>query len=168
MPQPLLAICLFFHLLATAIWIGGIVLLTALVIPELNRALADHAALHPMLLRLRSRFAQVSNLALAALILTGLLQMTADPNYDGLLQFNNEWSRILLIKHFLIILMAGAGLILQFGLAPALERATALRERGAGDEAEWLRLRARERRLTLVIGCLAVLILGVSAWLATV
>ena len=99
MSQAAMAISLFFHILATAIWIGGILLITALVVPEFNRIVADQLALYSILLRIRKRFAQISNLALAVLIVTGLLQMTADPNYDGLLQFNSEWSQVLLIKH---------------------------------------------------------------------
>jgi uncharacterized membrane protein len=34
MSQPILAISLFFHLLATVFWIGGLVTLTVLVWPE--------------------------------------------------------------------------------------------------------------------------------------
>lgn len=167
MPQSILAISLFFHILATAVWIGGILLITALVIPEINRALADQPALHQLLLRIRARFAQVSNLSLAALIVTGLLQMTADPHYDGLLQLDNEWSRVLLIKHVLILLMALAGLVLQFGVAPALERSSLLLQRGQDDQSEWQRLRRNERRLSLSIAALALLILAASAWLTS-
>ncbi len=167
MPQSILAISLFFHILATALWIGGILLITALVFPEINRALADQPALHQLLLRIRARFAQVSNLSLAALIVTGLLQMTADPHYDGLLQLDNEWSRVLLIKHVLILLMALAGLVLQFGVAPALERSSLLLQRGQDDQSEWQRLRRNERRLSLVIAALALLILAASAWLTS-
>lgn len=167
MSQSVLAISLFFHILATAIWIGGILLITALVFPEINRALADQPALRQLLLRIRSRFAQISNLALAVLIVTGLLQMTADPHYDGLLQLDNEWSRVLLIKHILILLMALAGLWLQFAVAPALERASLLLQRGQSDEREWQRLRRNERRLSLLIAALALPILAASAWLTS-
>ena len=168
MSQAAMAISLFFHILATAIWIGGILLITALVVPEFNRLVTDQLALYQILMRIRKRFAQISNLALAVLIVTGLLQMTADPNYDGLLQFNSEWSQVLLIKHLLIVVMATAGLILQFGIAPALERTSLLLQHGKGDDAEWKRLRRKEQRLTLLIGALALLILAASAWLTAV
>lgn len=168
MSQAALAISLFFHILATVVWIGGILLITFLVIPQVNRALEDQAALHQILLGIRRRFAGVSNLALAVLIVTGLLQMTADPNYDGLLRLDNQWSRVLLLKHLLIAIMAILGLLLQWSVAPALERASVLVQHGKDDEREWRRLRRSERRLTLLIALLAMLILAASAWLVTI
>lgn len=168
MSEAALALSLFFHIGATVIWIGGILLVTFLVVPELNRALADQPALYQLLRRLHKRFRPLGNLALAVLIVTGLLQMSADPNYEGLLQFNNRWSQALLIKHILLIIMALAGLVLQLGVAPALERTSLLLEHGKGDAGEWRRLRGRERRLTRFIAALAVLILAVSAWLTAI
>lgn len=168
MSQAALAISLFFHILVTVVWIGGILLITFLVVPELNQALAGQPALHQILLRLRKRFTVLGNLALAMLIVTGLLQMTADPNYDGLLRFDNQWSRVLLLKHVLIGAMALCGLLLQFVVAPALDRMSLLRERGIGDADEWRRHQRRERHLTIVIAILALAILAASAWLTAI
>ena len=168
MPEAALALSLFFHISATVIWIGGIFLIAFLVIPELNRALAEQPALYQLLRRLRRRFTAVGNLALAVLIVTGLLQMSADPNYERLLRFSNRWSQVLLLKHGLIFLMASAGLILQFAVAPALERASRLLERGKGDPEEWRRLRRHEKGLTALIATLAVSVLAASAWLTAI
>ena len=168
MSQPILAISLFFHILATVAWIGGILIITLLVIPEVNRILADQPSLYQVLLRLRKRFSPLSNLALVVLITTGLFQMTADPNYDGLMKFNNTWSQIMLIKHILIAVMALVGLFLQFSIAPALERTTLLLQHGKGEEADWQQLRQREQQLTWVIVIMAILILAMSAWLSSI
>lgn len=168
MSEAALALSLFLHIAATAIWIGGILLITFLVVPELNRALAEQPALHQLLSRLRMRFTILGNLALTVLIVTGLLQMSTDPNYEGLLRFSNRWSQALLLKHILIIVMALCGLLLQFAVAPALERASLLRGRGLGDADEWRRLKLRERRLTIVIALLALSILAASAWLTAI
>lgn len=168
MSQTVLAISLFFHILATVVWIGGILLITFLVVPQVNDLLEGQAALHQLLLRIRRRFAQLSNLALVVLIVTGLLQMTADPNYDGLLRLDNQWSRVLLLKHLLIAVMAVVGLSLQWGLAPALERASLLVQREMGNDREWRRLRRNERRLTMMMALLAMLILAASAWLISI
>jgi len=168
MSQPILAISLFFHILATVVWIGGILILTLLVIPEVNQILADQPALYQVLQRLRKRFAPISNLALVVLIVTGLSQMTADPNYDGLMQFNNPWSQVMLIKHILIVVMALAGLFLQFGVAPSLERTSLLLARGKGQVEDWHKLRQREQQLTWLMLLLALLILAMSAWLSSI
>ena len=168
MSEAALTLSLFFHIAATVIWIGGILLITFLVVPELNRALAEQPALHQLLTRLRARFTIVGNLALAVLIVTGLLQMSTDSNYEGLLRFSNRWSQALLLKHILIIVMALCGLLLQFAVAPALERASLLRARGLDERDEWARLHLRERRLTIVIAMLALAILAASAWLTAI
>ena len=168
MSQPVLAISLFFHILATVVWIGGILVITLLVIPEVNRILVDQPALYQVLQRLRKRFTPISNIALVVLIVTGLSQMTADPNYDGLLLFDNTWSQVMLVKHILIIIMALMGIFLQFSIAPALERTGLLLERGKGNPTDWEQLRKREQRLTWLILLLAICILGTSAWLTSI
>ena len=176
MSQFALAISLFFHILATVVWIGGILLITFLITPQVDKVLTGQPALHQILLRIRGRFAQVGNLALAVLIVTGLLQMTADPNYDGLLRFDNPWSRVLLLKHLLIGSMALLGLGLQWSVAPALERVSLLVQLGGQNEldeedkreSEWRRLRRQERRLSLLTAVLALGVLGASAWLISI
>ncbi len=156
---------LFLHIGASVVWFGGLLMLTLLVAPELRRALEGQAALAGLQRRLRRRFVLWGNLALAILLVTGLLQMTDDPNYEGLLQFGSRWSQALFIKHLLIIALALAGAALQLGVLPALERASLLQERDAGDATELARLQARERRLTWLMLALAALILGLSVWL---
>ncbi|MCS7070690.1 MAG: CopD family protein [Anaerolinea sp.] len=164
MSQSLLAVSLFFHFLATVVWIGGIITLAVLVWPEARRVLQEHPPLYAFLSRLRRRFFPVSNFALVVLIVTGLSQMTADPNYTGVLELDNEWSRVMLLKHLAIAGMAISGLILQYGVIPALETATLLAERGKGDPAVYARLRRREVRLTWINVVLGIAVLGFSAW----
>ncbi|MCY4465368.1 MAG: DUF4149 domain-containing protein [Chloroflexi bacterium] len=168
MSEAALALSLFFHIGATVIWIGGILLITFFVVPELNRVLEGQPALAAVLRRLRKRFMPLGNLALATLIVTGLLQMSTDPNYEGLLRFSNRWSQALVIKHLLIIVLALVGAALQLGVLPALERASLLIERDLGDAQDMARLQTREQRLTLLMVALAMLILAVSAWLTAI
>lgn len=164
----MLAISVFFHLIATAIWIGGLLLTVLLVIPETRRAMQQSPALYDVLTRLRKRMAPLFNLSLAVLIVTGMIQMSGDPNYDGLMQFDNEWSRVILIKHMVLVGMVICGVALQFSVAPALERAALLIERGKGDQREVERLRRRENILTWVSAALGVVILGLSAYAASI
>lgn len=162
-----LAISLFIHLLATVLWIGGIFITLILVLPAARRSLEQSPAFYRLLSRLRKTFYPISNLSLAALIVTGLFQMTANPNYDGFLTFDNTWSQVMLAKHIAIVGMALAGLVLQYGVAPALERASLLLEREKGDSstpATWQTLHQREIRLTWLNAFLGFLVLFFSAW----
>ncbi|MBL8118877.1 MAG: DUF4149 domain-containing protein [Anaerolineae bacterium] len=165
MSPSLLAISLFAHLVATVVWIGGLITLTVFVWPETRRVLADNPALYALLGRIRKRFVPLTNFSLVVLILTGFVQMSADSHYDGLLQFENEWSRALLLKHIAIFGMVICGLVMQYWVTPALERASMLAERGKGDAEEWARLRRREVRLTWLNVGLGVAVLAFTAWM---
>ncbi len=167
-----LALSLFVHLSATAIWIGGLLITMLLVWPTMNRSLQDNPTLYRTLSDLRKRFYPISNLCLAALLVTGLFQMTADPNYNGLLTFDNTWTQVMLAKHAVIVGMALAGLVLQYVVAPELERVSLLLEREKGDpvqnESRWQSLRRREVWLTWLNGTLGVAVLGFSAWATSI
>lgn len=167
MSQPTLALSLFFHLTATAFWIGGLLLTVFTVWPESRRALGEGSESMRLLMRLRQRMTPYFNLALAVLLVTGVFQMTADKYYDGLMQFDNEWSRVILLKHIALLGMIVCGVLIQVGVAPALERLTLLDSKGKGDPAEYARLRRREVRLTWASAALGVLILAFSAWAGT-
>ncbi|MDX2161855.1 MAG: CopD family protein [bacterium] len=161
----LLAISYFFHLVATVIWLGGLFFMSLLGFPEMRRILGENPPLYALLTRLRKRSYPLINFSLVVLILTGFTQMAGDENYDGVLQFDNEWSRVLLFKHIAFIGMIGCGLLLQYGVAPALERMSLLIERGKGDPAALAQLQRREIRLTWVNAGLGVLVLAFTAWL---
>lgn len=159
-----LAISLFFHFSATVVWIGGLVITVLLVWPEVRHSLENTPALYTVLQRLRTRFTPLSNLSLAVLIVTGLTQMSLDPNYNGFMDFDNSWSRVMLMKHMVIAGMVVSGLVLQYGVFPALERASLLVQRSKRDGTEWERLRRRESRLTWLNAILGIVVLGLSAW----
>jgi uncharacterized membrane protein len=158
-----LALSLFVHIVATVVWIGGLFITVLLVYPEVRRVLEEKPEVYRLLSRLRQRFYPISNLCVVALWVTGLFQMTADPNYDGFLTFDNVWSRVMLLKHGLIIVMIVAGLVLQYGIAPALERVSLLLEKNKGNLDEWRVLRGREVRLTWLNVGLALGVLACSA-----
>ena len=159
-----LALSLFVHLLATVVWIGGLMTTLLLVWPAARRTLDQNPAIYRFLSRIRMRFFPLSTLSLMALIVTGLFQMSASPYYEGFMTFNNVWSRVMLAKHLTIVAMVICGLTLQWGVIPTLERLSLLLERDKGDAAAWARLRQREIMLTWVSAILAVGVLAFSAW----
>lgn len=163
-----LAISYFLHLVATVVWIGGLVLLAVLVNPAARRVLAESPMLDKLLREWRRRFVPLGNLSLAVLVITGLFQMAGNKYYDGLMQFTNDWSRAILLKHIAVIGMIVVGVALQYGVAPALERASLLAERGKGDPAAYARLRRRESRLTWMNVALGLLVLAFTAWATAV
>lgn len=159
-----LAISYFFHLVATIVWIGGLALLVLVVWPVANRTLADDPARQATFFgALRKRFDPFANLSLVVLIVTGLFQTSGDPNYGGLLVFDNDWSRAILYKHIAIVGMVAIGVVLQMGIAPALERMALRRASGKDDPAETARLARREQRLNALNLILGLVVLAFTA-----
>lgn len=157
----LLTISYFVHLLATIAWLGGMAFLTLLVVPALQRLAANRDENRQLLLNLQKRFRPVANFSLVLLLGTGMIQMSADPNYKGFLAIENTWSVAMLLKH-----LAFGGMILilmfvQFGLIPRLEREHLLASRGQPNELDML-LR-REARLTIFQLLLGVVVLIFTA-----
>lgn len=159
-----LAIAYFFHLIATVLWVGGLVVLTLLVWPEARRSLGSNRAMETLLMGLRRRFMPLTHFSLVVLTVTGLVQMTGDANYDGVLQFDNDWSRVILLKHIAVLGMFVCGLVLQFSTIPALERTSLLAQRGKDDPQAWAALRRTEVRLTWINVILGILVLAFTAW----
>jgi uncharacterized membrane protein len=164
LPQPVLAVSYFFHLLATVVWVGGLASLLVLVLPAARRTLAENREASAFYSRLRRAFFPLVNLSLVVLLFTGIAQMAADEHYTGMLQFTNDWSVAMLLKHIAFAGMTVCGVLMQFVLAPALERAVLLADRGKGDPALAARLRARENRLAWATLLLGVLVLAFTAW----
>ncbi len=160
-----LALSYFLHMIATVVWIGGLILFVILVWPEARGVISRHdqsGAVLDLLDRLRKRFYPLANLSLIVLIVTGLFQMDQNPHYDGLLQLTNDWTRAILLKHVAVLGMFIVGLAMQWGVLPALERATLLARRGK-DSPDLERLRRRERQLTALNCVLGILVLVLTA-----
>jgi uncharacterized membrane protein len=159
-----LATSYLFHLIATVIWLGGLAILTLMVWPEANRTLHKNAEFYAFMNRLRKRFVPLSNASLAILLGTGMLQMSLDENYLGVLDFGNQWSVAMLLKHIAFVGMVVCSLTIQYGIAPSLERTTLLIAREKATEADIEPLRKREIRLTWLNNGMGVLVLAFTAW----
>ena len=156
-----LTITYWLHMLATTVWIGGIVTLVLLVLPVAKTKLEpmDYANLVEGLKRSLDPLAWLSLLVLLG---TGMFQMSASPNYEGLLTITNTWSRAILIKHVLFLIVIGISAYLTWIMMPAQRRLALLRAKGK-DTPEAERLENREIWLQRLNLLLAILILGLTA-----
>lgn len=123
------------HLLATVIWLGGLALMAIVAWPALR---SDIIEAHQWV-NFQRRFTPWANVSLVLLWITGLLQMSADPNYDGFLSVNSLWAQAILIKHIAVAGMMIFGLYAQWRIHPALARLVLL-------ESKQPTLAARERQ----------------------
>ncbi|MGH2541777.1 MAG: hypothetical protein ACRDIB_03210 [Ardenticatenaceae bacterium] len=128
------------HLFATIIWIGWSAALPLLVAP---RAAEAHAGGESWAAVLARRAPPVAYGALAILAATGMIQMGANPNYEGMFAFSNLWSSLLFVKHMLILLSVGMIIFLGQAVSPRLRLAA--RRAALGKESDLAGLVARFR-----------------------
>ena len=106
---------------ATIIWIGGLFYFGAILSPVLSKS--SLLMENPWFLEsIFKRFNPLAWLSLAILVLTGLLQMTTNPNYQGLFEIESTWAQAILIKHIAIIAMVALASIQTWIVQPRLSR----------------------------------------------
>lgn len=147
---------------ATVAWIGGL-FFQALV---LNPVLAGSA--HPelwedMLRGMRRRFEPIAWLSLSALVVTGLIQMEANPQYQGFLAISNRWALAILAKHVVIGLMVAAAAYQTWILQPRLERDLLIRAKGLTPSGTHDTTLHRQERLTQANLALSLIVLALTA-----
>jgi uncharacterized membrane protein len=161
MPSPVLVASYALHFAATVIWIGGLVLLAFVPGPYRSDPPAGPAAAQR---RTPGRaFLPAQWLCLAIFVVTGLIQMSVNPSYAGLLAVTNAWAAAILAKHLLVALMAAVLVYQTWFLYPRLERhVLGLTTGRPGDPA---RLQLTDRRLVRLnaLAGLAVLLLTAVA-----
>jgi uncharacterized membrane protein len=143
-PFWVLAMSYWVHLLATVTWIGGLVLMAIVAWPAVRDRLLNAG----QWVDLQRRFTPFANASLVLLWITGFLQMTADPNYDGFLAVDSLWAQAILIKHVAVLAMMAFGIYIQWRIHPALGRLALLEQKHADvAEVEKGKLAQREVRL---------------------
>jgi uncharacterized membrane protein len=157
-----LALSYWLHMLATIVWVGGLALMALVVWPGARAVLGPGPQLADLLNRLQRRFNPWAWGSLAVLIATGLVQMAANENYDGMLHVTNAWAMAILLKHIAIGGMVLIGIYQQWSVQPALVRLATLQAHGRA--APGLDgLRRRERLLGRVNLACGVLVLAFTA-----
>jgi len=149
-PFWVLTLSYWFHLLATVVWLGGLVSMAIIAWPTIRQRILSA----DQWVTVQKRFTPWANASLVILWVTGFLQMTADPNYEGFLAVDSLWAKAILIKHLAVIGMMIFGIYIQWRIQPALARLALLENKHpeqAADRRENLtRQEIRLGRLNLI------------------
>jgi uncharacterized membrane protein len=163
-PTLALIVAYWLHMLATVVWVGGLVSLAWVVIPAARKSL-DNEAYLAFLGRLQTRLQGIGWFSLLILAGTGMFQMISHPSYGGFLAIDNPWAQAILIKHLAIGGMVVASAYLTWGLAPGLRRLALLQAAGRDvDETQRARLQAQEAWLLRINVLLSIVVLALTAW----
>ena len=160
-PFWLLTLAFWLHMVTTVVWIGGLALLTLFLLPAARQTLSAKE-ISLLLDKIQPRFNALGWFSLITLLGTGLVQMSANPNYHGLLAINNNWSAAILAKHIVFLAMICVNVYLTWWLLPAHRRATMLLSMGA-ETPEIAQLASRQARLMQLNLLLGVVVLGLTA-----
>lgn len=160
MESTLLAASYAVHLLATAVWAGGLLFMCLMVFPawRVGKVTQNNW------LEWQKRLTPWVNTSLMLLLISGFYQMTNDSNYRGFLTFDTIWAWAMLIKHVAYILLVVVVAWMQFGLYPAMARTAILAQnRPQLADQEKRLLHQQEKRLLSLNVILAVIILLCTA-----
>lgn len=102
MSEILIAISVWFHALATVVFIGHFVLLAGIYLPALSK---NGTALSEISKRSRPWMYA----SLLVFMVTGTHLMLIDAGYLGFMDFGNLWGILMLVKHILIVAMIALG-----------------------------------------------------------
>lgn len=149
------------HMIATVLWVGGLVFQAIFLLPFLTKEALDENSRSGLML-LQTRFQPLAWLSLAVLLGTGLTQMAAHPQYEGLLAVQNRWSLAILAKHLSILPMLAITAFQSLVLHPQLQREM-LRSTRSGSPPQTLAPLLRERQLILANTGLSVIVLILTA-----
>jgi len=162
MSREVLQLAIFYtlHLIATLVWLGGLITLVLISWPgAIGTTPEGKAFVEAMEKRLRP-FAGGS---MFVLLVSGFVQMGSDPNYLGLFQFGNLWSAAMLMKHVVFTGMLLVSGVSQYRIIPDLERAHI-----ASNTADITNLRGRLQLMTRLNLGLGIVVLILTAIMTAV
>ncbi len=163
-PAWALALTYWLHMLATVVWIGGIVVTNFIVLP-LSRSMLTETAYFSFYERLLRRLQSIGWIALAVLTATGLFQMSAHPAYQGFLVIESPWAVAIFLKHVVVAGMVLVGVGMMWGVMPQLSRLNYLLTTGKKmDETTRGQLHRRLIWLWRLNLVLSVVVLLFTAW----
>ena len=159
-----LSLAYWLHMLATVVWIGALASLSLLVLPAAQRTLSPQAYAD-YIGEIQRRLDPLGWFSLILLAGTGLIQMSANPNYHGFLAIDNRWAVAILVKHLLFLVMVVVSAYMTWIILPQLRRLALRRARGIDAENDTTILESTRRetwllRLNLIFG---VFVLAVTA-----
>lgn len=156
--QAVFALMTFLHDLFSAVWIGGLIVFTAVVLPGLRRALGMGPQLKKAATLIQKRLSVAVYISMAGLWATGVLLARRSGAFRGFLSFDGPYSACMSIKHILVIAMVIIGLY----------RSTALIRRDIPLTKGQEKLAMGLLLVNTALGVLVLLLSGVSASLASV
>jgi uncharacterized membrane protein len=168
MPTWALSLSYWIHMVATVIWLGGLISISFVILPFIQKKM-NGAEKEKILDGLQQTLNPIGWFCLVILVGTGMFQMSAHPSYQGFLAIENNWAVALFLKHIFIVFMVIAMGYLTWFVIPGLKRIALKQKLGKEiDEHELSRYRNQEKLILRTNSILAIIVLIFTAWARSV
>ncbi|MBI3752607.1 MAG: CopD family protein [Deltaproteobacteria bacterium] len=101
MKELILITCYWIHLIATVVWIGGIIFILFIAMPSAKQVLGSEAG--RLMGEISKSFTPIANYSIVALLVTGAALTALNKQFSGIGNFGNNWTLVLILKHFLVL-----------------------------------------------------------------
>jgi uncharacterized membrane protein len=92
------------HLVATVVWIGGIVTNLIVVSPSAKESL-EPPVMGRFMGSFIKRFRCLVYFSMGVLVVTGVIMMLLNDQYLGIFNFGNLWTLVVVVKHILVVIL---------------------------------------------------------------
>ena len=123
----ILATFYWLHLIATVIWIGGIIFILFIAIPSSKQVLGAESG--KLMGEISKRFTPLVNYSIILLIITGLVLTGFNKQFSGIGNFRNSWTLVLALKHVLVLGMVVVHFYRGLVLSPKIVKTESITEK---------------------------------------
>ncbi len=89
------------HLIATVIWIGGIIFILLIALPSAKQVLGSEAG--KLMGEISKRFTPIANYSIIFLLVTGIILTALNKQLSEIESVRNNWTLFLIVKHVLVL-----------------------------------------------------------------
>ena len=147
----------FVHIMATVLWVGGILVNLFVFVPSAKVTL-EPPVMGKFMGAVTKRFKPIVYACMVLLGITGYIMLIQNPNNVGTLTFEKNWSILSLIKHIVVVVWIIIGIYMFEGLLPKMGKLAA-----QGPSPELGKLQALQVKLGIVAVVLAVVVLYLTS-----
>jgi uncharacterized membrane protein len=127
MKELILITCYWAHLVATVVWIGGIIFILFFAMPSARQILGAESA--KLMGDISRRFTPVANLSIIFLVFTGAVMAWLNEEYSGITFLGKDWTSALMLKLLLVFAMIVIHFYRGLVLGPKIMRTAAVAEK---------------------------------------
>ncbi|OGP07342.1 MAG: hypothetical protein A2Z89_03610 [Deltaproteobacteria bacterium GWA2_43_19] len=142
------------HLLATVVWIGGIIFILFIAIPSSKQVLGAEAG--KLMGEISKRFTPLANYSIFLLVITGIALAGFNKQFSGIRLFENNWTAVLSLKCIIVFGMVVIHFYRGLILIPRLGRTES-----ASEKARLQRLSLNLVKWNFGLGMLVLLFSGI-------